>query len=84
MLPINGVSWFREERGVAGNMNIFEAAELAALTGAKYLIPMHFDLFDGNSEDVEHLVTFSARHFPSVRVLRLDRGVRHNVVGTLD
>jgi L-ascorbate metabolism protein UlaG (beta-lactamase superfamily) len=84
MLPINGVSWFREERGVAGNMNIFEAAELAAVTRARYLIPMHFDLFDTNSEDIEHLVSFAARHFPSVRVLRLDRGVRHDIVGLLD
>jgi L-ascorbate metabolism protein UlaG (beta-lactamase superfamily) len=81
MLPINGVSWFREERGVAGNMNIFEAAELGAITGAKCLIPMHHDLFADNSEDVEHLISFAARQFPSVRVLRLERGVRQDLGG---
>jgi L-ascorbate metabolism protein UlaG (beta-lactamase superfamily) len=79
MLPINGISWFREERGVAGNMNIVEAAELAALSGAKCLIPMHYDLFADNSEDVDHLVGFAARRFPSVQVVKLERGVRHHV-----
>ena len=27
--PINGTSWLRKTRGIAGNMNVFEAAELA-------------------------------------------------------
>jgi L-ascorbate metabolism protein UlaG (beta-lactamase superfamily) len=79
LLPINGISWFREERGVAGNMNVFEAAELAAIAGARCLIPMHYDLFADNSEDVEHLVSFASRQFPSVRVLQLERGVRYDL-----
>ena len=63
MLPINGVSWFREQRGLVGNMNVFEAAELADASGARLIVPMHWDLFADNSEDPEHFARhLAARH----------------------
>lgn len=69
LLPINGRSWYRERRGVAGNMNTFEAAELAAEVGARVTIPIHWDLIAGNTEDPEHFRRHAATHHPTVDVL---------------
>jgi L-ascorbate metabolism protein UlaG (beta-lactamase superfamily) len=68
MLPINGVSWFREQRGLVGNLNVFEAAELADVSGARLMLPMHWDLFADNTEDPEHLVRYAAAKHPAVNV----------------
>lgn len=50
MLPVNGRDYFRERAGIAGNLTPREAVELAAAIGAAVLIPMHHDLFRGNTE----------------------------------
>jgi L-ascorbate metabolism protein UlaG (beta-lactamase superfamily) len=69
LIPINGRSWFREQRGIVGNVNVVEAAELAALSGARITIPIHWDLFADNLEDPEHFRRHVALHHPDVRVL---------------
>jgi L-ascorbate metabolism protein UlaG (beta-lactamase superfamily) len=50
LLPINGRDYFREEAGLVGNMDVREAVRLATRIGATVLIPMHWDLFAGNTE----------------------------------
>lgn len=50
MLPINGRDYFRTSRGIVGNMNVREAAELAMAARMDTVIPLHYDLFAGNSE----------------------------------
>ena len=67
-LPINGRSWYREQRGVAGNMNVFEAAELAAESRARCVVPVHWDLVDDNSEDPSHFESYVRARYPSVNV----------------
>lgn len=52
MLPINGRDFIREAQGLVGNMNEHEAAWLAAEVGAEYVIPMHYEMFHGNTGDV--------------------------------
>jgi L-ascorbate 6-phosphate lactonase len=47
-LPVNGRDGWRERRGMIGNLDGREAAELAATIGADVLIPMHNDLFAAN------------------------------------
>jgi L-ascorbate metabolism protein UlaG (beta-lactamase superfamily) len=47
-LPINGND---PARGVAGNLNAQEAAELGKAIGAKWVIPHHFDMFEFNTAD---------------------------------
>ena len=47
MLPINGR---KPERGVAGNLDGAEAANLAKAIGAKLVIPCHYDMFTFNTE----------------------------------
>jgi L-ascorbate 6-phosphate lactonase len=49
-LPINGRDHFREGHGLVGNMNVREAVELASQIGASMLVPIHWDLFAGNTE----------------------------------
>ncbi|TBL81991.1 MBL fold metallo-hydrolase [Paenibacillus thalictri] len=50
MLPINGRDFYRGSRGLIGNMNYREAAELAAMARMETVIPLHYDIFAGNSE----------------------------------
>jgi L-ascorbate 6-phosphate lactonase len=52
MLPINGRDFMREAAGLVGNMNEAEAAWLAAEVGPEYVIPMHYEMFHGNTGDV--------------------------------
>lgn len=47
-LPINGRSYFREQRDIVGNMDEREAADLAAAAGVKLLIPIHYEMFAAN------------------------------------
>lgn len=48
LLPINGDD---PSRGVAGNLNAREAAELGKRIGAKMVIPCHYDMFTFNTAD---------------------------------
>jgi L-ascorbate 6-phosphate lactonase len=48
LLPINGRDTEREARGIVGNLSEGEAATLAADVDAGLLVPMHYDLFEGN------------------------------------
>jgi L-ascorbate 6-phosphate lactonase len=68
-VPINGISWFRERRTIVGNMNVFEAAELAELAAPKITVPIHWDLFADNTEDPEHFRRYAAAKHPSVHVV---------------
>jgi L-ascorbate metabolism protein UlaG (beta-lactamase superfamily) len=68
-VPINGASWFRERRGLVGNMNVFEAAELSELSGARITVPIHWDLFADNVEDPQHFVRYANQRHPGVTVV---------------
>ena len=48
LLPVNGRSFYKLQRGIIGNMDAAEAAELAVAIGAKLLVPMHYDLYAVN------------------------------------
>lgn len=69
MVPINGRSWFREVRGFAGNMNVFEAAEFAELVRPRLTIPMHHDMFPVNAEHASHFIEYTERYHPGVMTL---------------
>ncbi|SDD07965.1 L-ascorbate metabolism protein UlaG, beta-lactamase superfamily [Paenibacillus sp. UNCCL117] len=56
LLPINGRDYFRGERGLIGNMNYREAAELASAAQIETVIPLHYDGFAGNSEKPGYFV----------------------------
>jgi L-ascorbate 6-phosphate lactonase len=49
LLPINGRDYYRESLGLVGNMDAREALRLARELGVQLLVPMHWDMFAGNT-----------------------------------
>jgi L-ascorbate 6-phosphate lactonase len=50
LLPVNGRTYFREQQDLAGNLDARDAVALAEHCGASILVPLHWDLFEGNTE----------------------------------
>jgi L-ascorbate metabolism protein UlaG (beta-lactamase superfamily) len=67
LLPINGRA---PERRVAGNLDGEEAAALAHAIGARLAVPMHFEMFEFNTEPPDAFVAACERLGQSYRVLR--------------
>jgi L-ascorbate metabolism protein UlaG (beta-lactamase superfamily) len=63
-LPVNGRDGWRERRGMTGNLDGREAAELAAAIAADVLIPMHNDMFAANHVTPAVLADFLDRTYP--------------------
>lgn len=56
LLPINGRDAERESRGIVGNLDAAEAADLATAAHVDVVVPMHYDMFAGNPGFPEELV----------------------------
>jgi L-ascorbate metabolism protein UlaG (beta-lactamase superfamily) len=82
MLPINGRDYFRLERGIVGNMNYREAAELAVRIGAETVIPLHYDVFSGNAEKPGYFMDYLYEHFPEQKCHVMARGERYVYVSS--
>jgi len=57
-LPVNERNYYRERRGIIGNMSVREAFHFAEEVGAGALVPTHWDMFEANSvfkEEIELL-----------------------------
>jgi L-ascorbate metabolism protein UlaG (beta-lactamase superfamily) len=67
LLPINGRA---PERRVAGNLDGEEAAALAHEIGAQLAVPMHFEMFEFNTEPPDVFVVACDRLGQPYRVLR--------------
>jgi L-ascorbate metabolism protein UlaG (beta-lactamase superfamily) len=67
LLPINGRA---PERRVAGNLDGEQAAELARAIGARLAVPMHYDMFEFNTERPDAFVAACERLGQPYRVLR--------------
>ncbi len=65
LLPINGSDWKRKHRDCIGNLDYREAADIAGGIGADLLIPLHFDMFAGNSENPAFLIDYMHRMYPA-------------------
>lgn len=76
MLPINGRDYFRNSRDIVGNMNIREAAELAAETGMETVIPLHYDVFANNSEKPGYFLQELYERTPEQKCHVMARGER--------
>jgi L-ascorbate metabolism protein UlaG (beta-lactamase superfamily) len=75
LLPINGAD---PARGVAGNFNIEQAAQLAEEIGAQWIVPTHYDMFTFNTVDVKRFVTHmdSRRSRTRYKVMQCGEGWR--------
>jgi L-ascorbate 6-phosphate lactonase len=69
LLPVNGRDAEREARGIVGNMSAEEAVELAVRAGAEVLVPMHWDMFEGNPGHPSRAVALAERDHPQLTVL---------------
>jgi L-ascorbate metabolism protein UlaG (beta-lactamase superfamily) len=73
LLPVNGRTFFREREDVAGNLDARDAVVLAAHCGASILVPIHWDLFSGNTERAGAAADAAAEAGAPVHVLTLSR-----------
>lgn len=55
ILPVNESNFFRQRRGIVGNMSIREAFGFAIEVGAKKLVPVHWDMFSENAASSEEI-----------------------------
>jgi L-ascorbate metabolism protein UlaG (beta-lactamase superfamily) len=67
ILPINGND---PARGVAGNLNCNEAAELGKAINAGCVIPCHYDMFTFNTADVNDFVKAAERVDQPYKILK--------------
>lgn len=67
-LPINGN---RPERGVAGNLDSAEAAELGLQINARCVVPHHYDMFEFNTANPQDFVAEAQKRGVPFKVLGL-------------
>jgi len=68
LLPINGND---PSRGVAGNLNTIEAAQLGKQIGARLVIPHHYDLFMFNTANPDDFAMEANKIQQPFRILKL-------------
>jgi len=73
LLPINGRDPGREARDIVGNLDVGEALALARDAAVATVVPMHYDLMEGNLGDVEALARLAPSLHPEGRVAVLSR-----------
>jgi L-ascorbate 6-phosphate lactonase len=69
LLPINGRDYLREQRDLVGNLSYREAADLAAAADVDLVVPMHYEMFAGNTENPGTFVDYARRMYPHLNVL---------------
>lgn len=75
-LPINGRDYFRNSRGVIGNMSFREAVDFSATVGVDLIIPIHFDLFPTNRENPAYFVDYIFHQYPNQKFHMMVPGER--------
>lgn len=58
MIPINGRDYKRDARNCIGNTTFREAADLCSDINGDLLIPMHYDLYNHNTENPAYFVDY--------------------------
>ncbi len=71
-VPINGRDYFRTSRGIIGNTDYRETAELAETLDVALIVPTHYDLIEGNTADPGHFVShlYGLNHMRRHKLLR--------------
>ena len=73
LLPVNGRDARREALDIVGNLDGREALELVRDAAVPTLVPMHYDLMEGNLGDLGELVRLAPELHPGGRVAVLER-----------
>ncbi|MDR1617722.1 MAG: MBL fold metallo-hydrolase [Treponema sp.] len=64
LLPVNGSDWERTAENIIGNIGALDAVKLVRALGIDLLIPSHYDLFPGNTENPGILAGYMYEHCP--------------------
>ena len=75
-LPINGRDAKRLAANCIGNMTYQEAADLAGGLAPGAVIPAHYDMFAGNSADVQQFARYMQVKYPRQAVIIPGHGQR--------
>ena len=75
-LPINGRDAARYARHCIGNMTYQEAVDLAGFLRPRLTVPMHFDMFPGNTADPEPFRAYLDVKYPDLKCCVPQHGVR--------
>lgn len=62
-VPINGHDWLRFSNDTMGNMNYREALDLCHFVGTELVVPMHYDLFEHNTENPAYFVDYLYKRY---------------------
>jgi len=62
-VPINGHDWMRFHNDIMGNMNYREALDLCHYVGTDMVVPMHYDLFENNTENPAYFVDYLYKNY---------------------
>jgi len=54
-LPVNERNFFRDRRGIVGNMSVREAFQFCKEIGARQMVAVHWDMFSVNSVDPDEI-----------------------------
>lgn len=76
VLPINGGDYARGARGIMPNMSFRDAADLHHAIGGDLLLPCHYDLFSGNSDNPAWFVDDMLTRYPGKKFHLLMPGER--------
>ena len=82
LLPVNERNYFRSARNIVGNMSVREAFELAEVIGARHVVPLHWDLFAGNSVSPEEIRLVHRQLAPRFELHLLTAGQSLRLVST--
>jgi len=69
MIPINERNYYREARGIIGNMSIRDAFQFALDLEVETFVPIHWDMFELNSVYPEEIEGYYARTHPGFQLL---------------
>lgn len=75
-LPINGRDAVRLSRNCIGNMTYQEAVDLAGAIKPRLVVPTHFEMFSGNSENPKLFADYLAVKYPAIKMVVPTHGER--------
>lgn len=78
-LPVNERNYFRDQKGIVGNMTVREAFEFAEVIKAATLVPTHWDLFAPNSTFSWEVVNLHAATRPDVKLQFMPTGTTYAI-----
>lgn len=68
-LPVNEQNFFRERRGIIGNMSVREAFQFAEEIGVRQVVAVHWDMFAVNAVDPDEIRLIYQRMNPNFALL---------------